>query len=507
MTASLDALEDIVRSHHALIERLGGGASDPVAVRAFVAQVKEAGLVVSAPRERDRLHRILMYWAARDAADREEISEPPVLEQAAPSSREAPSDPGGPQPMSQISPLEFTRMDQVELQKTAKLVRLAATARHWRKAPQGSKEGILLSGPALDEAEAVADEDVDLRAFVDASKAHVERQALARERERMAREEKEKKTFRRVVALLLILSAAVVYSIMSEQRHSANELQKLAAELSSQRDKLQQEKDQFVRLASDAVDQFSVETPANRSLDLLQELLRQHGGASEDELKLLTLVSNAPVRPRADPPRKPVTAPAALDSGAQHVCEGSMWIGNENDRKIDAPTPPLTAIQPGQSFLIRTRTDINLRSDYPSERYEMKPIVGVVPNGARILITGAARPYPRGPTDQIWVRAKVARENCTRVFIQFDGASDAAAPVADALQLAGFQVPPAQSLTRAAGMAEVRYYWPDDESMARTVAAAISRALNGRRISVRSLDLFEIKPASGVLEAWLDLKP
>jgi hypothetical protein len=145
----------------------------------------------------------------------------------------------------------------------------------------------------------------------------------------------------------------------------------------------------------------------------------------------------------------------------------------------------------------------------------MSPVLGVVPNGARIQVTGPSRGYPRGagPTTQYWVRAAVARQNCTRVFIQYAGYGDQLkpalepTPVVDALVMAGFQVPPTQALTRAAGMAEVRYFRSEDEAMARLAADEIGRALGGRRIAVRSMLDFEIKPASGVIEAWLDLRP
>ena len=102
---------------------------------------------------------------------------------------------------------------------------------------------------------------------------------------------------------------------------------------------------------------------------------------------------------------------------------------------------------------------------------------------------------------------------CAIIYFQYAGGTpEQATELSKALQELGYVVPGQEQLQSAAGLAEVRYYYSEDEESAKLLAQNVMAAAKqlglaaGRQIRTAShISWPRQKPARGTLELWLDL--
>lgn len=397
--------------------------------------------------------------------------------------------------------------------RTQELVRWGATARQWRSS---RARGLLVTGNALKAAAAFADDDPDIRDFVEASRARRNMRAL-----------------RALLAAVLIAAGGLfAFERIQHQR----ELKQLSAQAEAM--KMRNDFNDRILAAVDALNRQDIEP--------LKSLLRDLTGVPGLALDNLTL-SAAPSAPQSggdtaayaqqvsDPaPAPPAYGPAPVP--AVGTCSGYMWIGGAGNS--GPPVPDLTALNPGDSIEVSHADLVNLRATPPGEdyrqgrdRYVLGPIVGVVPRGATATLLSRPEAYLRPTGVRYWAKVEVPRQNCSKVYVQYfadasrqipDTAGAAgdipAAPaslsgtgappqlqvIQDTIAELGFVTVPAERIGTAAGKAELRYYWAGDAALASWMAEALSERL-GVRITPVALSDFPVKPDRGVLEVWIDL--
>jgi hypothetical protein len=389
------------------------------------------------------------------------------------------------------------------------IVRIAALARQWRLTHEVNKKGYLLTGKALVEASLFVDRDPDIAALVAASE---QQEKVTEKQTRLAR-----RMLYGLVALAVFAILWVVYLGWQNAVHESA-LAKQEARWAKQESELKEaenvrlrnantqraaERDQIREKAQAAVDALSRD-----DLSPLKKLLENLGSANENDLKRLQLAPSTVVERASDAtfttPQRTAGAPAppvAPPAGA--TCTGYLWFGSKADSRLNDGRDPAT-LKLGDDVTLDNRADIRLRADWPSDAYVMGRQIGVVPAGSQVKLSSEPKAYHRERGDQIWAQVAAPRTFCTTVFLQYSGTPDKRGAVVSALRDLGVQVPPAEKVAAAAGLAEVRYFWPDDEPVAQQVAAALSSFNGGNKLGVVLVKSVTTKPSQGTIEAWLD---
>ena len=380
------------------------------------------------------------------------------------------------------------------------ILRIAALARQWAltRDPEASR-GYLLFGKALAEATLYADDDPDIRRLVEASQSESLR-SQSRRRWAWAGVA--------IIAALAVLGPIIVY------------LAAQAAASRAERDAVTLERDNLAK--SDAENTRSRETMldatraavdalAHSDIGPLNALLTDYGGASSAELARLQLApatassSTTEVFSAIAPARDAgarVRAEAVAVPGA--TCNGYLWFGSATKSLLADGRDPMT-LKAGDVVTLSKNVDIRLRADWPNATtYAMSAQAGVVPAGSTVTITDAPRTFSR-PSNPVWAPVKVPRAFCTTVFLQYVGDAAKKDAVLAALRDADVQTPPAEQVASAAGLAEVRCFWPEDLPVAEQVATALGSFAPDGKLKVVPLYKFAVKPSPGTIEVWLDL--
>lgn len=367
------------------------------------------------------------------------------------------------------------------------IVRIAALARQWRTTDAVNKPGYLLTGKALTEAAAYVDRDPEIRDLVAASR--VQAQAADRKRRQMA------------LAMLLVTGiallgfvTAIIVSLLAARREN-RELQQALAERAREREQIRDK-------ARSAVDALAFGDVAR-----LKTFLQRFGDAAPEELARLQVGSGATtstseLTSSKSPQRnaKSAAPPQSADAG---TCTGYLWLGGRDDSRLRDKRDP-ASLKAGETVSLEDRSDLRLRTDWPSDAYVMSAQNGQVPAGSDVTVTGAPRTYSR-TTQQVWAPVSVPRAFCTSVFLQYVGTPAKRDAALAALRDLDVQTPPAEQIDGAKGLFEVRYFWPKDKAVADQVAAALGPFGSDGSVKVVALTDFPAKPSSGTIEAWLDL--
>ena len=520
-TAGTEAADALVARHQKMLSGSVQGDLPAAEIAGFVDEIAAAGAVTPAGSSRDALRDILYFWAG-DLANRGERTRDAPLPKLAPFAGAA--DPGPrtetslPQPPSiapddPILPMRARGSTSIlrgieklirrsppppaaapdpdgDIEREARarsILRLAALARQWRTTKDAdTRRGYLLTGKALTEASLYGDEDADIRALVEASEAT----------------ERRWRNIKRALVTLLILALGLaalgIYFFEEQQKKllvlKLQEQQLASAGIARERDHIRGQ----ARRAIDALERGDIAP--------LRRFLQDVGDANPDELARLRF-DPAPAGPLLDiasqkKPQKAAWTSPPRQAGPGDDCKGFLWLGSKDDSRLADKRDP-SALKPGESVALDNRSDIRLRTDWPNpDTYAMSAQNGLVPAGAIVTITSETRAFRAG---QVWAAVSVPREYCTTAFLQYAGPASGTAPVLAALHQLGIQTPPAEQVATAKGLAELRYFWPEDRAVSERAAAALRSALPGRNVRVLALTNFPTKPPSGTIEVWLDL--
>ena len=524
-TAGAEAADALVARHQKMLSGSVQGDLPAAEIAGFVDEIAAAGAATPAGSSRDALRDILYFWAG-DLANRGERTRDAPLPKLAPFAGTA--DPGPrtetslPQPPSiapddPILPMRARGSTSIlrgieklirrsppppaaapdpdgDVEREARarsILRLAALARQWRTTKDAeTRHGYLLTGKALTEASLYVEEDADIRALVEASQ------------DAAGSAERRRRNVRRAFVTLLILAlggAALAIYFFEEQQKKLLVLELQEQQIASIG--IARERDNIRRQARRAIDALERDDIAP-----LRRFLQDVGDANPDELARLRL-DPAPAGPLLDiasqkKPQKAAWASPPRQAGPEDDCKGFLWLGSKDDSRLADKRDP-SALKPGESVALDNRSDIRLRTDWPNpDTYAMSAQNGLVPAGAIVTITSETRAFRAG---QVWAAVSVPREYCTTAFLQYAGPATGTAPVLAALHQLGIQTPPAEQVATAKGLAEVRYFWPEDRAVSERAAAALRSALPGRNVRLLALTNFPTKPPSGTIEVWMDL--
>lgn len=300
----------------ALIEPLGKReAADAAAgtLRAFVEEIRSAGVALSLRSERKAAQGILDFWSSilvNSPAARPEDCVPPLLAPPAAAPDAASQGPGA----VHDQPLEGrAAASRAAPADDRSRIRIAAVARQYREADESG--GYLLWGAALEEAAKYVDDDSDIARLVEDS-----RHAVARLR-----------LMRRVIGLLLLAAAGLVvfgsYKV-AEDRAQAADQQKKDEDFAVGR--LQQADEYRKRLSELVATQLAAVETAKRMTDTLARFIAAHSAA----LDMSGLPEEARAEVRAVAERVAEAAPPpdySLYNGY-----GKNFLGFE----LAAPPPP-----------------------------------------------------------------------------------------------------------------------------------------------------------------------
>jgi hypothetical protein len=248
--------------------------------------------------------------------------------------------------------------------------------------------------------------------------------------------------------------------------------------------------------------------------------------AANERLKGLSATAPVAIGPPLASAAPDQTVQVALKARAEpsppptdnaQACEGALWIGSGNAANLDVEgTPRRTAtlddVKPDRRFVLNK--NLYLRRGLPRRAgYVQQESIGIVPNGASIVVTGNPVSYDRPSGPQYWVMARTASQVCSLVYLQFtNGSADEALKLAKALEADGYLVPGQEKLGSATGLAEVRFYFSEDKAAAAQLAKdaqSDTRELGlagNREIKVQDLTGWRgTKPPRGTLELWIDL--
>lgn len=435
------------------------------------------------------------------------------------------------------------------------ILRFSAFARQWQRAEPDRQADFLLKGKALAEASLYVDDDPLIRAHVEASEAQ---EAAARDDNlRQYRRQMQIVTGLFGLALLFLASALVlVYQVRTknselielnrvlELKKSEAEKQKLAAEEALEQMKKAQLEERAARAVAESEKRKSVavlETLAdvttrepgivtrNDALAKREAVItsnrdmvsRPQPRSLNPDLKEpgdIILPSPGPriglpgaAQPKApgnviasaEPPR-----PSVIPTGASiGTCTGYLWFGSAGASRLANGRDPST-LKAGERVNISQDDDIRLRERPPSPEYGMAAQIGLVPAGASVNVVGPAQIFPRPSGPQVWAQIAVPRTYCSSVFVQYQGDAGRLPELRALLHGVGVQVPPEEQVAGAAGKSEIRFYWAEDEAVARLVAAALAPLGAGRKpLQLTPLTDFpaRAKPKPTTIEVWLDL--
>ncbi|HSI01257.1 MAG TPA: hypothetical protein VLA02_11685, partial [Reyranella sp.] len=390
---------------------------------------------------------------------------------------------------------------------------LAEAYKWWQEQPRTPAWGRRIGG---DRQATEQDAATDLKAV----ESLFERSRQAREQE-LTRKRRGVWLKRLATATSLLLVVSAIATVLAFQR----------ARVVEERAKADLEQARAVQEAKAADQQERLRVDQQRDLRRVQEELQE----TKDKLALATqafaptatgsTIAPAPaVEQRteiAQPVDTNVAALAAPPASAGDAgCDGAIWLGSEgafNLRLVGADARPfeIANVKTGATYV--AATDIRLRRALPNKSTGQAEAIGVVPKGAQV--TALDPPVPvtgASGIPQYWMSVRVASQVCSVVYFQFAGSPENANAIAKALRARGYAVPAAEQLRTAAGVGEVRYYYPEDEKRAQQLADATEAAVAKLRPSVRQQDIKAVgltswaknrKPAMGTLELWLDLSP
>lgn len=535
-------LADLNTRHLAMMTRLPEGGVTSDRCDAFIAEIQAAGARIARRRDRDTLRNMLLFWAMERARREEAPSGAglPVLADfaGAPAQEKADADgpttaaaaavsPAGGEPVVTMAPKgpvpqvvwsagrQITSLARgitakaipVSLpvpppdtgaptpETSRSAIRFAALARAWRDARPEVRAGLLLADSAIDEAARYADNDPDIRAFVEASRAWQQR------RDRFGRQIRY--ALIGLSVALLVFLGAIVHTRSVNQRIEA-----LNRQLASLNESLETAVQDRTRTADEA--RRAVDALGEGRIDPLRRLLGRIAEADASELSLLTIerpatapgataLSNA-VRPAS----RTATSDALQRVAPQAVpCSGALWLGSANGGSRLQNIADPAAVRIGQQVVTVSNSDIRLRADLPAADYTMARQAGLVPGGSTVTVTGPPTAFERRGVNQFWARVTVSRQFCTTVFVQYDGTAARLPEIETALKNLGVQVPRAEAIETARGRAEVRYFWPEDEAVATAIAQALSPFNGGSALGLRPLTAFPNRPAAGTVEVWI----
>jgi hypothetical protein len=367
------------------------------------------------------------------------------------------------------------------------IVRISALARQWRMTDEINKRGYLLTGKALAEASLFMDRDPEIKALVTASE----------KSERLTNWVK-----RVLVGLAFVALASLAYFIKVDGDRKTQEAEfkfQAATRLTTQQSTDSLHSRQTVRTAVDALSQDDLD-PLKRYLESM--------GANRYEVSRLQLAPATAGQKEADatlaPPQR--TAPPQIQAAADGAatCSGYLWFGSKSDSRLADDRDP-ALLKSGDSVVLDARADIRLRAEWPPESYVMPRQVGLVPAGGQVTLSSDPRSYRRSMGDQIWAQVTVPRTYCSIVFLQYVGPTEKRRSVIDALRAMGVQAPPSEQIASAKGLAEARYFFPEDKPVAEQVATTLSTFNGDKKLGVLYVANVPVKPSPGTIEVWLDL--
>ena len=551
--------------HQRLLASNAKGAATREERRALVADLISAGADTPDGAVRDSLRNMLYFWTAEQSsrderplsealpslADYKPVEPPPPAPPPPPAQsgggimiQKLGTGPAPPQPAAAAAsppnkPVSGDGSSDAEREAKARAaLRIAALARQWRlTADPAAKAGYLLTGKALDEAAAYRADDPDIEALVLESEKQRYRAKVVRRSMAIAA----------LVAVILAITALLLRAeqtnkILARSERAANDAAQAAgdAERSSRAARL--------RLETEADD--AVRALAHDDLGLLKIFLRDRGATDSAQLDRLTLsatslqtlqadTTKAPMKqqrmapptivptatplasstatPLASPTPTPLPSPTATSTptppatpttaASVGACPGFVWLGSVGDSHVVNVASPLD-LRAGAEIQLDGRTDYRLRARAPDARYAMAAQLGVVPGGSTIGFTGppvSVTPPLPGAKAQIWAPVSVAANFCTSVYVQYFGDGQKLAAVNSALNDLSMLVPPAEALTSAKGLAEVRYYIESDAKVAALVAKQLAPFNRGEPLKVTWLPKVQTKPKPRTIEVWLDL--
>lgn len=400
---------------------------------------------------------------------------------------------GSPSTATAAAPPPLATAGELTDEEARRLVRISALARQWRLTDKANRKGFLIDDRvALLDAYRFTLLDPDIRDLVQASEAHIADSERAAQRRKFIQTLLAIATF---VFLLLALTAALI-AVESRRAVEKAESEQLAQINAAEKQRNLDD----LRLATDALKRQEIQP--------LVTALKNLGVTDMSALGLLELKPVSEKDRNSDtitklPNRMPVSL--AAEPTQQDLCVGYIGLGSKGpESRLGDHRDPAT-VAPGDVVTLDQGADIVLRSGLPDPaNYSFAPQSGVVPAGATIKILGAPVTYKRNPY-QVWAQVSVPKAYCTTVYVQYTGSKEARTEVLNALGGVGVVTPPAQLIPTARGLAEIRYYWTSDKPVADQVAAALSRFNKGKALKVVPLLNYPTRPASGIIEVWVDL--
>jgi len=547
MTPLSDTATSLVASlnqrHNRLAASWVSGSPSANDARALVTDIVAAGAVVPDGPERDSLRNLLYFWCSEEAVIDAERGTLPRLDPFRPQTPEthaaAPSPPadavaasapaagggigatvaGVAEPVlrsvmtgmfKQVADrLRSTdaRKDQSPPSPSATspagppsdaearaIVRISALARQWRMTDEINKRGYLLTGKALAEASLFMDRDPEIKALVTAS-------------EKSERFTNWVKRGLVVLAFVALASLAYLFKVDGDRKAQVAEAEVQVAKAEARAATELTRQQSTDSLHNRATVQTAVDALSRDDLDPLKRYLESMG-ANRYEVSRLQLQAATPVQKEVDatvaPPQR--TAPPQLQVAAAGVatCSGYLWFGSKSDSRLANDSDP-ALLKSGESVVLDARADIRLRAEWPPESYVMPRQVGLVPAGGQVTLSSDIRTYRRSLGDQIWAQVTVPRTYCSTVFLQYVGPTEKRRSVIDALRAMGVQAPPSEQIASAKGLAEARYFFPEDKPVAEQVATTLSAFNGDKKLGVLYVANVPVKPSPGTIEVWLDL--
>ncbi|HEX9556652.1 MAG TPA: hypothetical protein VF991_09175 [Reyranella sp.] len=547
MTPLSDTATSLVASlnqrHNRLAASWVSGSPSANDARALVTDIVAAGAVVPDGPERDSLRNLLYFWCSEEAVIDAERGTLPRLDAFRPQTPEthaaAPSPPadavaasapaagggigatvaGVAEPVlrsvmtgmfKQVADrLRSTdaRKDQSPPSPSATspagppsdaearaIVRISALARQWRMTDEINKRGYLLTGKALAEASLFMDRDPEIKALVTAS-------------EKSERFTTWVKRGLVVLAFVALASLAYLFKVDGDRKAQVAEAEVQVAKAEARAATELTRQQSTDSLHNRATVQTAVDALSRDDLDPLKRYLESMG-ANRYEVSRLQLQAATPVQKEVDatvaPPQR--TAPPQLQVAAAGVatCSGYLWFGSKSDSRLANDSDP-ALLKSGESVVLDARADIRLRAEWPPESYVMPRQVGLVPAGGQVTLSSDIRTYRRSLGDQIWAQVTVPRTYCSTVFLQYVGPTEKRRSVIDALRAMGVQAPPSEQIASAKGLAEARYFFPEDKPVAEQVATTLSAFNGDKKLGVLYVANVPVKPSPGTIEVWLDL--
>ncbi len=520
MTPLSDTATSLVASlnqrHNRLAASWVSGSPSANDARALVTDIVAAGAVIPDGPERDSLRNLLYFWCSEEAVIDAERGTLPRLDAFRPQTPEthaaAPSPPadavaasapaagggigatvaGVAEPVlrsvmtgmfKQVADrLRSTdaRKDQSPPSPSATspagppsdaearaIVRISALARQWRMTDEINKRGYLLTGKALAEASLFMDRDPEIKALVTAS-------------EKSERFTTWVKRGLVVLAFVALASLAYLFKVDGDRKAQVAEAEVQVAKAEARAATELTRQQSTDSLHNRATVQTAVDALSRDDLDPLKRYLESMG-ANRYEVSRLQLQAATPVQKEVDatvaPPQR--TAPPQLQVAAAGVatCSGYLWFGSKSDSRLANDSDP-ALLKSGESVVLDARADIRLRAEWPPESYVR---------------------------DQIWAQVTVPRTYCSTVFLQYVGPTEKRRSVIDALRAMGVQAPPSEQIASAKGLAEARYFFPEDKPVAEQVATTLSAFNGDKKLGVLYVANVPVKPSPGTIEVWLDL--